>query len=149
MDMRRILRDRFIDLLVISIPLFRFLEIEIIGRLFMTEIILVFLFPILLLNNSNFLSAPLPKMMTFLISIWLAGQIFTDLILHIPFQGHHRCSRGNTSCIEGPAFSSGKSGHSEVPYVSCYLDRLSENTDFVSLTASQIPGPPCKKGASF
>ena len=83
-DMQKALRDRFVDLLIIFIPLMRFLEIKVIGRLFMPEVILVCLFPILLFNKRNVLSAPLPKMLTILASVWLVGQVVTDLIRHTP-----------------------------------------------------------------
>lgn len=88
--MQSALRDRFIDILVISIPLMSFLEIKIVGRLFASEIILICLFPILLFNKHNVLKAPMAKMMVLLLSGWLASQIVTDLIRHIPFEDYIR-----------------------------------------------------------
>ena len=84
-DMKIAIRDRFVDILVISIPIMRFVESEIVGRLFLTEMILICLLPILLFNNRTLLTAPLPKMMMILLSVWLAEQIATDLIRHTPF----------------------------------------------------------------
>ena len=84
-DMQIAIRDRFVDILVISIPIMRFVEFKIVGRLFLTEIILICLFPILLFNNRTLLASPLPKMMILLLTVWLAEQIATDLIRHTPF----------------------------------------------------------------
>ena len=84
-DMQRAIRDRFIDMLVISIPIMRFVEFKIVGRLFLTEIILICLLPILLFKNRILLNTSLPKIMMLLLSVWLAGQIATDLIRHTPF----------------------------------------------------------------
>jgi len=83
--MQRAIRDRFVDMLVLSIPIMRFVEFKIVGRLFLTEIILICLLPLLLFNNRTLLTTPLPKMMMLLLSVWLAGQIATDLIRHTPF----------------------------------------------------------------
>ena len=77
-------------MLVILIPLMSFLEFKIVGRLFASEVILICLFPILLFNKRNVLSAPLPKMMLLLLSVWLAGQVVTDLIRHTPFADYIR-----------------------------------------------------------
>ncbi len=84
-DIPGAIRDRFVDMLVISIPIMRFVEFKIVGRLFLTEIILICLLPILLFNNRTLLTTPLPKMMILLLSVWLVGQIATDLIRHTPF----------------------------------------------------------------
>jgi hypothetical protein len=72
-------------MLVFSIPIMRFVEFKMVGRLFLTEIILICLLPILLFNNRTLLTTPLPKMMMLLLSVWLAEQIATDLIRHTPF----------------------------------------------------------------
>ena len=84
-DMQIAIRDRFVDMLVFSIPIMRFVEFKMVGRLFLTEIILICLLPILLFNNRTLLTTPLPKMMMLLLSVWLAEQIATDLIRHTPF----------------------------------------------------------------
>jgi hypothetical protein len=91
-DMKKAIRDRFIDILVISIPLFSFIEFKIVGRLFMSETLLICLFPFLIFkfNNRNLLLAPLPKIMVVLLLAWLAGQVATDLIQHTPFADYIR-----------------------------------------------------------
>ena len=89
-DFQRVLSEQFVDLLVISIPALTFLELKIVGRLFASEVILICLFPILLFNKRNVLSAPLPKMMLLLLSVWLVGQVVTDLIRHTPFADYIR-----------------------------------------------------------
>ena len=84
-DMQIAIRDRFVDMLVFSIPIMRFVEFKMVGRLFLTEIILICLLPILLFSNRTLLTSPLPKMMMLLLSVWLAEQIATDLIRQTPF----------------------------------------------------------------
>ncbi len=53
-DMPGAIKERFVDLLVIFIPLMSFLEFKIVGRLFVTEIILICLFPFCYLPSVMF-----------------------------------------------------------------------------------------------
>ena len=84
-NMTKALKNKFIDIIVFSIPFFSFIEFKIVGRLFMSEIIIICLFPILLYNHRKVLSTLLPKRMIILMVLWLFGQIVTDLIRHTEF----------------------------------------------------------------
>jgi len=84
-DMRQALRIRFFDILVFVIPALSFLEIEMIGRLFATEIILIGLFPFLFLLKRHRLWEQMPRIFIIFCILWLFGQVTTDLIRQTPF----------------------------------------------------------------
>jgi hypothetical protein len=89
-DMRQALHIRFVDMLVFVIPMLRFLEIEIVGRLFATDIILIGLFPFLILVKGHRLGDQMPRMLIILCFLWLFGQATTDLIRQTPFDDWSR-----------------------------------------------------------
>ena len=84
-DLRQTLRMRFFDILVFVIPTLNFLEIEMIGRLFATDIILIGLFPFLFLVKRHRLWEQMPRMFIIFCILWLFGQVTTDLIRQTPF----------------------------------------------------------------
>jgi hypothetical protein len=83
-------RVRLIDLMVFAIPALDFLEIQVVGRLFISDLLLLGLFPFLLLAKGRRLAEPLPRTFLFLGAIWLTSQIATDLIRHTPFEDYTR-----------------------------------------------------------
>jgi len=76
--------------IVFLIPTLTFLELRLIGRIFVSEIILIGLLPFLLLSKGWMLNSPLPKKLLFLGFFWLFAQIITDLIRATPFEDYTR-----------------------------------------------------------
>lgn len=67
-----------------------FIEVKLVGRLFLPEIILLALFPFLLLNRGRILRAALPKTLIVLGLLWLSSQVITDVIRSTPFADFSR-----------------------------------------------------------
>ena len=76
--------------IILLIPTLTFVEFSLIGRLFLSEIILLGVLPILLVSKSWMLWKPLPKKLITLGLLWLFAQIITDLIRATPFQDYAR-----------------------------------------------------------
>lgn len=70
----------FLDVAAFFVPLLRFVEIEVLGRLYFTEILLGALLPVLFVRFGRRLSAPLPRTVIWLLVVWLLAQVVTDLI---------------------------------------------------------------------
>lgn len=79
-----------LGILAFIVPLTLFIEATIVGRLFMPDILLATLLPFLLSRRGRRLSAQLPRMFLLLSSLWLLGQVATDLIRDIPFVDYAR-----------------------------------------------------------
>ncbi len=79
------------DVLVFLVPLFIFLKFQIGGDIFVSEILLLFMLPGLLILGGARLSKPLPLKFLVLGLLWLASQIMTDLVRDSTF---HDASRG-------------------------------------------------------
>jgi hypothetical protein len=71
---------------IFLIPCLAFQEFELVGRLFLPEIILMAALPIAAFNGLQGLSKPLPKAFLILAAAWLFSQILTDLIRETPFE---------------------------------------------------------------
>lgn len=67
-----------------------FVEVRLVGRLFLPEIILLGLFPLLLLNRAGMLLSALPRTFIMLGLLWLSSQIVTDIIRSTPFEDYSR-----------------------------------------------------------
>lgn len=78
------------DLLAFAVPCLIFVEIRIVGRLFLAEIILTMLLPILLVGRGRALLGSLPRTFLALGLIWLFGQIITDIIRSSYFEDYAR-----------------------------------------------------------
>jgi hypothetical protein len=79
-----------IDALVLLVPTLTFLEFRLIGRLFLSEIMLIGFIPFLLFSKGWMLRDPLPKKLFTLGVLWLFAQVITDLIRGTPFQDYSR-----------------------------------------------------------
>jgi hypothetical protein len=77
-------------ILAFTAPLFLWAEVAIIGRLFVTEIILTGALPFLLLTRGRMLAAPLPRMFMLLALFWLISLVVTDLYRGTPFVDYSR-----------------------------------------------------------
>ena len=71
--------------MVFIIPCLMFLEVRLVGRLFLPEIILLGLFPFLLMNRGQVLWREKSRVLIVLGLLWLFSQIVTDMIRSIPF----------------------------------------------------------------
>jgi len=78
------------DALVFIIPLSGFLEVHLVGRLFVPDLIMLVLFPFLVLSMGRRLAAPLPRMFIIMGLVWLLGQVATDVIRSTPFHDYSR-----------------------------------------------------------
>jgi len=67
-----------------------FIEVQFIGRLFLSEILLLCMLPSLLLVRGRLLFAPLPKKFILLGLAWLLSQIVTDIVRNTPFEDWSR-----------------------------------------------------------
>ena len=86
----RIVDHLISDCLAFLIPCFMFLEVDLVGRLFVPEVILAFILPVLLLNRGKMLAAPQAKRIIILGLLWLFSQIVTDIIRESPFEDYSR-----------------------------------------------------------
>ncbi|NVM20699.1 MAG: hypothetical protein HWN68_02825 [Desulfobacterales bacterium] len=80
----------FGDAIILLISTLTFVEFRLIGRLFLSEIILLGLLPFLLFSKGWMLWEPLPKKLITLGILWLCAQVITDLIRATPFQDYIR-----------------------------------------------------------
>lgn len=78
------------DAAVLLIPTLTFMEFRLVGRLFLSEIILIGLLPFLLFFKGRVLRAPLPKKLIALGLLWMFAQVITDLIRGTPFNDYAR-----------------------------------------------------------
>jgi hypothetical protein len=83
-------RSHFLDWFSFLCPLFLFQEIELVGRLFLSELLLVIILPLLIIKKGKLLLQPLPRTIIILGILWLSNQIITDLIRDTPFSDWSR-----------------------------------------------------------
>jgi hypothetical protein len=85
-------RDRniLLDAAALLIPATSFLELELVGRIFATELLLGAALPILLLLRGRLLMRKLPLLIFTMGLIWLVAQIATDLIVESTFRDYAR-----------------------------------------------------------
>ncbi|MEA3641092.1 MAG: hypothetical protein VBE63_14285 [Lamprobacter sp.] len=76
---------RFADLLVFLIPVTGFIEFNLIGRLFLPDLLLIAILPLMLARLGRLLWQPLPRTFLAFGVLWLISQALTDLILATPF----------------------------------------------------------------
>jgi hypothetical protein len=72
------------------IPMLMFIEVNIVGRLFLVEILLLCMLPFLLMARGRLLFAHLPRKVILLGLAWLMAQIVTDVIRDTPFEDWSR-----------------------------------------------------------
>lgn len=75
---------------VFLIPCLTFVEFDIVGRLFLTEIVLLAILPFLLLLRGSHIFRRLPLTFILLGLLWLMSQVVTDLIRNTPFVDYSR-----------------------------------------------------------
>lgn len=67
-------------------PTFFWMELGLVGRVFVPELILLGLLPFLLVTRGRMLAAPLPRTFLILAVLWLTAQVLTDLIRESDFR---------------------------------------------------------------
>jgi len=78
------------DVLSFIIPCLMFMEVTLIGRLFVPEIVLACLLPVLLYFRAKWLVKPLVGKIIFFALLWLCAQIVTDVIRQTPLEDWSR-----------------------------------------------------------
>jgi len=80
----------FFDAMAFLIPVSKFIELDIVGRLFMSDVLLLVLLPVLVAKKGRLLSAPLVKITLFLAALWFIALITSDLIRETQFSDYAR-----------------------------------------------------------
>ena len=78
--------DLWGNLCACLIPMLMFLEVQLVGRLFLSELVLIGLLPFLLIKRARLLLSPIPKTFLLLGFMWLLAQILTDVVRETPFE---------------------------------------------------------------
>lgn len=81
---------RFLAALALFTPMLVFIEVGIIGRLFLTEVVFLGALPFLLLFRGRMLFQPLPRIFLMLAVAWLLAQMVTDIVRDTPFVDYSR-----------------------------------------------------------
>jgi hypothetical protein len=76
--------------LAFAIPCAIWMEIQIVGRLFVTEIALLCILPLLLLGGGRMLGRELPRKFLIYGACWLLAQVATDIVRHTPQEDYLR-----------------------------------------------------------
>lgn len=82
--------SRFLDFFTFFCPTLFLIEINLGGRLFLTELLLIFILPLLIVKKGQLLLQAKPRWILILGMIWLIAQIITDLIRATPFEDFSR-----------------------------------------------------------
>ncbi|MDZ4255622.1 MAG: hypothetical protein U1A72_23890 [Sulfuritalea sp.] len=77
-------------LFVFLVPLTVFMEVNVVGRLFMPDILLAIAFPFVFLTRGRKLAEPLPRLFLLLAGLWLFGQVATDVYRESSFNDYAR-----------------------------------------------------------
>lgn len=83
-------RAPLFDAIVFVAPLLSFVELNVIGRLYLTDFILVALLPILLFRHGRRLTTKLPRTFIGLLLLWLFGQVVSDIFRGTDFKDYAR-----------------------------------------------------------
>lgn len=83
-------RVKITDLIVFLIPSTQFFELKIVGRLFLPDMLLALILPVLLVDYGQRLRARLPMMFITLALLWLFGQVATDIVRGTVFSDYAR-----------------------------------------------------------
>jgi|TARA_Y100000294_G_scaffold160451_1_gene164089 hypothetical protein len=83
-------RNIFLDAATLLIPAASFLELNLIGRIFATELLLIGILPIMLLLRGRLLMRRLPLIILGMGLIWLFSQIVTDFAVESTFKDYAR-----------------------------------------------------------
>lgn len=86
----RLGRIKLLDILAFIVPVSQFIELDIVGRLFMSEVLLLGVFPVLLYSRIKIINKRLPWVYIVLTLLWLFGQVATDVIRETVFSDYVR-----------------------------------------------------------
>lgn len=90
LDMQVAIQTRSLEVLIFIIPLVKFFEIKMIGRLFATDVIILILFPLVIFSNYHYLKQKLPRYIIVFAFLWFFGQIVTDIVRDTPYVDYSR-----------------------------------------------------------
>lgn len=79
-----------LDIFVFVAPLLSFVKFDVVGQLYLTELLLAALLPFLVIRYGRRLAARLPRMAIALLVVWLLAQIATDLIRNSALEDYAR-----------------------------------------------------------
>lgn len=86
-DPSRSAADLLLDALAFAIPLLLFVELSVIGRLFLPEVLLLILLPVLVTRQTL---GRVPRWLIVLALMWLFGQVLTDTVRNSAFADYAR-----------------------------------------------------------
>lgn len=90
-DRRRGARtDHWLALVAFVVPAALWMEVQALGRIFVSELLLLGLLPFLWLARGRMLAAPLPRTFLALGALWLASQMLTDVVRETEFRDYAR-----------------------------------------------------------
>jgi hypothetical protein len=81
---------KMLDVLALLVPATQFIEIHAVGRLFMPDLLLAFILPMLFVAHGKRLCARLPKIFILLAIIWFFSQVATDIFRATDFSDYIR-----------------------------------------------------------
>ena len=81
---------RWAALAAFLIPSFVWMEVALVGRIFVPELLLLAILPFLLARRGYLLAAPLPRTFLVLAAFWLISQMLTDVIRESDFRDYIR-----------------------------------------------------------
>ncbi len=82
--------DGWLALVAFLAPAMLWMEVQVLGRLFVSELVLLGLLPFLYLARGRMLAAPLPRTLLALGVLWLASQMLTDTVRETEFRDYAR-----------------------------------------------------------
>ena len=83
-------RIKMVDIIAFLIPATQFLVLKIVGRLFLPDMLLALILPVLLVDYGQRLRARLPMIFISLALLWLFGQVATDIVRGTVFSDYAR-----------------------------------------------------------
>ena len=82
--------NRWLALVAFVVPAALWMEVQVLGRIFVSELIVLGLLPFLWLARGRMLAAPLPRTFLALGALWLASQMLTDVVRETEFRDYAR-----------------------------------------------------------
>jgi hypothetical protein len=83
-------RIKVLDVIAFLVPVTQFLQINVVGRLYMPDVLLACMLPMLFFARGQRLRARLPMIFILLAFLWLFGQVVTDIVRATVFRDYIR-----------------------------------------------------------
>ena len=88
--MQEAICSRFFEFVIFIIPLLKFLEIRLVGRLFASDVLIILLFPLVMFRNHYYFRYKWPRLIIVFGILWLVGQIASDIVRSTPYVDYSR-----------------------------------------------------------